>query len=146
MRRAGRIPERLMPLCSRRISVTDGTRRRIALMVWMPLPCCKNSLNAASTPFALAGAGLLTGALAQALGVQDEYRTGRDLQPPPGGEVRQCLVDRLSRGPDQLSQLLLGQVVMDVQPVALLLAEPGGQVEQVLRHPPRDVGEHQVRG
>ena len=33
---------------------------------------------------------------------------------------------------------------MDVQPVAFLLAEPGRQVEQVLRHAPGDVGENQV--
>ena len=86
----------------------------------------------------------LAGAFAEAFGVQDEYRTGGDLQPATGGEVRQRLVDRLPRGSDQLSQLLLGQVVMDVQPVAFLLAEPGRQIEQVLRHAPGDVGEDQV--
>src|SRR6185312_2331715 len=69
------------------------------------------------------GRSELAGALAEAFGVQDEYRTGRDLQPATGGEVRQRLVDRLPRGSDQLSQFLLGQVVMDVQPVAFLLAE-----------------------
>jgi glyoxylase-like metal-dependent hydrolase (beta-lactamase superfamily II) len=84
------------------------------------------------------------GAFAQALGIQDEHRTGRDLQPAAGGEVGQRLVDRLPGRPDQLSQFLLGQVVMDVQSVAFLLAEPVGQVEQVLRHPARDVGEDQV--
>mgnify|MGYP003694683647 CR=1 FL=1 len=88
-----------------------------------------------------AGARRAGGALAEAFGVQDEYRTGGDLQPATGGEVRQRLVDRLPRGSDQLSQFLLGQVVMDVQPVAFLLAEPGRQVEQVLRHAPGDVGE-----
>src|SRR5437667_4681398 len=99
---------------------------------------------ATRAPIPLTGAGRLAGALAQAFGVQDEYRTGRDLEPAAGGEVRQCLVDRLPRGPDQLSQLLLGQVVVDVQPVAFLLAEPGRQVEQVLRDTPGHVGEDQV--
>ena len=88
--------------------------------------------------------GKLAGAPAQAFGVQDEHRTGRDLQPAAGGEVGQRLVDRLPGRPDQLGQFLLGQVVMDVQPVAFLLAEPVGQVEQVLRHAARDVGEDQV--
>ena len=90
------------------------------------------------------GWGGLAGAFAEAFGVQDEYRTGRDLQPAPGGKVRQGLVDRLPRGSDQLSQLLLGQVVVDVQPVTFLLAEPGRQIEQVLGHPARDVGEDQI--
>jgi glyoxylase-like metal-dependent hydrolase (beta-lactamase superfamily II) len=90
------------------------------------------------------GWGGLAGAFAEAFGVQDEYRTGRDLQPAPGGEVCQGFVDRLPRGSDQLSQLLLGQVVVDVQPVAFLLAEPGRQVEQVLGHPSRHVGEDQI--
>ena len=108
-------------------------------------------MTSARSPPAAARAGAsepggtrLAGALAEAFGVQDEYRTGRDLQPATGGEVRQRLVDRLPRGPDQLSQLLLGQVVMNVQPVAFLLTEPGRQVEQVLRHAPGDVGEDQV--
>jgi glyoxylase-like metal-dependent hydrolase (beta-lactamase superfamily II) len=88
--------------------------------------------------------GRLAGAFAEALGVQDEDGTGRDLQPAAGGEVGQRLVDRLPGGPDQLGQFLLGEIVMNVQAVAFLLAEPVGQVEQVLRHASGNVGEDQV--
>lgn len=84
------------------------------------------------------------GAFAQAIGVQDEHGARRDLQPAARGEVGQRLVDCFPRGPDQLGQFLLRQVVMDVQAVPLLFAEPVGQVEQVLRHPAGHVGEDQV--
>jgi glyoxylase-like metal-dependent hydrolase (beta-lactamase superfamily II) len=86
----------------------------------------------------------LPGAFAQALGVQDQHRTSGDLQPAPGREVGQCLVDGLPGRADQLGQFLLGEVVVDVQAIVFLLAEPVGQVQQVLRHPAGHVGEHEV--
>jgi glyoxylase-like metal-dependent hydrolase (beta-lactamase superfamily II) len=87
---------------------------------------------------------LLPGAAAQPFLVEDEHRTRRDLQPAAGREVGQRLVHRFPGGPDQLRQLFLSQVVVHMQAVAFLLAEPVGQVQQVLGHPARHVGEHQV--
>jgi glyoxylase-like metal-dependent hydrolase (beta-lactamase superfamily II) len=86
----------------------------------------------------------LAGAFAQALGVEDEHGAGGNLQPAAGGEIGQRLVHRLPGRADKLSQLLLGEVMVHVQAVPLLLAESLGQIEQVLRHPARYVGEHQV--
>jgi glyoxylase-like metal-dependent hydrolase (beta-lactamase superfamily II) len=85
-------------------------------------------------------------ALAKALGVEDENRARRDLEPAPGGEVSEGLVDCLPGRPDELRELLLGEVVVDVQAVGLLVAEPVGKVEQVLRDPAGDVSEHEVGG
>jgi glyoxylase-like metal-dependent hydrolase (beta-lactamase superfamily II) len=90
--------------------------------------------------------GELPGPLAQPLRVEDQHRAGRDLQPAAGGEVGQRLVNRLPGRAHQLGQLLLGQVVVHVQAVRLLVAEPVGQVKQVLGNPAGDIGEHQVRG
>src|ERR1700683_3949478 len=56
----------------------------------------------------------LAGAAAEAVGVDDEDRLGGELDPASGGEVGQCLVDRLPRGSDELGQLLLGQGVAGV--------------------------------
>ena len=87
---------------------------------------------------------VLAGALAQALAVDDQHRTCRDLQPAARGKVRECLVDRLPRGPDQLRELFLGQVVVDLKAFVRLLAESFRQVEQRLRDPAGNVGEDQV--
>ncbi len=89
-------------------------------------------------------AGELAGAFAEALGVQDEDGTSGDLQPAPRGEVGERLVDRLPGRADELGQLLLGEVVVHMQAVGLLLTEALGEIEQVLRHPARHVGEDQV--
>lgn len=89
-------------------------------------------------------AGELAGALAQALGVQDEDRTSGDLQPAARGEVGERLVDRFPGRADELSQFLLGEVVVHMQAVGLLLTEALGEVEQVLRDPAGHVGEDQV--
>jgi glyoxylase-like metal-dependent hydrolase (beta-lactamase superfamily II) len=88
----------------------------------------------------------LPGALAQALGVDDQYRPGRDVQPAAGGKVRESLVDRLPRRPDQLRQLLLRQVVVHLKAFIRLLAEPLRQVEQRLGDPSGNVGEDEVGG
>ena len=84
------------------------------------------------------------GALAEALAVDDQHRTCRDLQPAACGKVRECLVDRLPRGPYQLRELFLGQVVVDLKAFVRLLAESFRQVEQRLCDPAGNVGEDQV--
>lgn len=83
----------------------------------------------------------LTGALAQALAVDDQHRTCRNLQPATRGKVRECLVDRLPRGPYQLRELFLGQVVVDLKAFVRLLAKSFRQVEQRLCDPAGNVGE-----
>jgi len=92
----------------------------------------------------LTGTPESAGAFAEAFGVQDEDGASGDLQPAPRGEVGECFVDGLPGGSHELSQLLLGEVVVDMQAVGLLLAEALGEIEQVLRHPARDIGEYQV--
>src|SRR5439155_12290042 len=69
------------------------------------------------------------GPFGQALPVQDEHRLGRELEPAPGGEIGERLVDGLPGRAYQLRQLLLGQVVMDLQPALLLLPEPVREVQ-----------------
>src|SRR6266576_4991797 len=76
------------------------------------------------------------GPFGQALRVQDEHRLGRELEPAPGSEIGERLVDGLPGRTHQLRQLLLGEVVMDLQPVLLLLPEPVREVEQRLGDPP----------
>ena len=87
---------------------------------------------------------VLAGALAQALAIDDQHRTCRNLQPAAGGKVRERLVDRLPRGPYQLRKLFLGQVVVDLKAFVRLLAESFRQVEQRLRDSAGNVGEDQV--
>ena len=76
--------------------------------------------------------------------VQDGDRTGFEPDPAAGGEIGQGLVDRLAGGADQLGQLLLGEVMVHVYAVVALVAEPLGELEQLLGHPPGHVGEDQV--
>ena len=109
--------------------------------VW---PAAEWSVQAQLDYLAGESGGELAGALAEALGVQDEHGASGNLQPAARGEVGERLVDGLPRRPHELSQLLLGEVVVHMQAVGLLLAEALGQVEQVLRHPARHVGEDQV--
>jgi glyoxylase-like metal-dependent hydrolase (beta-lactamase superfamily II) len=85
-------------------------------------------------------------ALAQALGVDDQHRPGRDVQPAAGGKVRECLVDRLPRRPDQLRELLLRQVVVHLKALIRLLAESLRQVEQRLGDPSGNIGKDEVGG
>ena len=73
-----------------------------------------------------------------------QYGAGLQPEPAAAGEVGQRLVDRLPGGPDQLGQLLLGQVVRDQDPGVRRPAEPRRQVEQRLGHPAGHVGEDQV--
>jgi len=90
--------------------------------------------------------GRLPRALAKTVGVENENRARRDLEPAPGGEVSEGFVDRLPGRADELRELLLGEVVVDVQSVGLLVAEPVGKVQQVLGDPAGDVSEHEVGG
>src|SRR6266567_3450957 len=55
------------------------------------------------TPLAPFQTEHLTGALAEALGVEYQDRARGNLQPAPGREVGESLVDRLARRADQLS-------------------------------------------
>ena len=87
----------------------------------------------------------LPGALAQALGVDDQHRPGRDVQPAAGGKVRERLVDRLPGRPHQLRKLLLRQVVVHLKALIRLLAEPLRQVEQRLGDSSGHVGKDEVR-
>ncbi|MPM69828.1 hypothetical protein SDC9_116776 [bioreactor metagenome] len=86
----------------------------------------------------------LAGAPGDAVHVEDGDGTRLQSDPAAGGEVGQCLVDRLAGGADQLGQLLLGEVVVHQDALGALLAEPAGQIDQGLGDPARHVGEDQV--
>src|SRR5262249_21449214 len=88
--------------------------------------------------------GRSSGPAAQPFPVQDHHALALQPQPAAGGEVGERLVHRLAGRPDQLGQLLLGEVVGDPQVAAVHRAEPVGELQQLLRHPARHVGEDQV--
>src|SRR5690606_18164704 len=81
------------------------------------------------------------GAATQPLDVEHDHRPLLQTQPATSDEVGQRLVHRLARGADQLGQLLLREVVHDANSLVGGHAEPGGQVEQLLGDPSRNVGE-----
>ena len=60
------------------------------------------------------------------------------------GEVGKRLVDGFPRSADQLGDLLLRQVVGDPHRATFLGAETLGQLQQLLGHPARHVGEDEV--
>src|SRR5690606_37199404 len=86
--------------------------------------------NAAGGP-ASAGGGFpgggprrpLAGPAAHPLDVEQDHGLGLDAQPAAQRELGQRLVHRLAGGADELGELLLGEVVVHVQPVLALLAE-----------------------
>src|SRR5271163_483186 len=80
----------------------------------------------------------------QAFGVRDEYALALQPDPAAVGEVGQRLVHGLPRCPDQLGDLVLGQVVGDAQRAAFLGAEALRELQQLLGDPAGNVGEDQI--
>ena len=60
------------------------------------------------------------------------------------GEIGECLVDRLPGRAHELRDLLLRQIVGHAQRATFLRPEPLCQLQQLLGHPARHVGEDQV--
>lgn len=84
------------------------------------------------------------GPLGEPLDVQQDHRACLQPQPAAAREVGEGLVDRLTRGADQLGQLFLREVVDDVDALLRLHAEAAREVEQRAGHAPGDIREDQV--
>jgi hypothetical protein len=80
----------------------------------------------------------------QAIGIGDQDTLALQANPTAVGEIGERLVDRLTRGADQLRDLFLGQVVRDSHRVTLLGAESLRQLQQLLGHPAGHVGGDQI--
>src|SRR5688572_10615532 len=77
--------------------------------------------------------------------IEDNDALAVKTQPAARGEVGQGLVDGLPGGPDELSQLLLGQIVGNSKHATVPRPETAGHLQKVLRDPAGDVGEDQIR-
>jgi hypothetical protein len=85
--------------------------------------------------------GLLACSARKVFGVEDQHGVAFQLDPATVGESAERLVRRLPARANQLSDLLLGQVVGDSQRVAFTGAELLCQLQQLLGDPSGDVGE-----
>jgi hypothetical protein len=97
--------------------------------------------NAVTTVRLLAGhTGLLACSVRKAFGIEYQRVVAFRLDPATIGEGAERLVRRLQRRANQLSDLLLGQVVDHSQRVAFTGAELLCQQQQLLGDPSRNVG------
>src|SRR5690606_11843381 len=123
-----------------------GPRGRVTWPTWSCarcMPTCRGRCgprpgSASSPSWTTCGSGAERRSArpaAQPLQVDEGDLVGAEDDPAAAGEVGKRLVDRLPGGADQLGELLLGQVVLDQDPLVGAGPEPRRQVEQGLGHP-----------